>query len=434
MFEILETLALIQNRIFSFWWLWSFLLLFFLARSLWLAYAQEYYKRSVTWTMLEIKIPREVRKSPRAMEQVFTAVHAIKNNPSSVKEKWWDGEVTLWFSFEMVSFGGEIHFYLRIPAKHRNMIESALYANYTDIEISEVAEDYTSRMPDNYRELEKTGFKLFGNELALAKHDAYPIRTYIDFEDNEEERQLDPIAALLETMVKIKPQEIIWLQIVVRPVADDSWKEDCQKLIKELKEKVRTEFMTATGKITFTERSPGEMEVLKAIERCIAKPGFKTTIRYLYMAPDKIYDGNFGQRGVYAALNQYMSESLNKFRHNVKAWTRASFWYWPHLFPKRREYARKVRIYENYRKRKIPDDIFTSKILEMKAFHWGIGAQQERVVLNTEELATIYHLPTMAVLTGPLIKRVEAKKAGPPAGLPIYGEEGESGDLPGINK
>ena len=41
-----------------------------------------------------------------------------------------------------------------------------------------------------------------------------------------------------------------------------------------------------------------------------------------------------------------------------------------------------------------------------------------KYVLNTEELATIYHLPDMGV-RAPLLPRVEAKRGEPPVGLPI---------------
>lgn len=418
----------------DFWWLWLFILLIFIARQLWLTYAQEYYRRSVKWSLLELRIPRELRKSPKAMEQVFTAIHALRNNYSNFKEHWWDGEITLWFSCEIVSFGGEIHFYMWVPSKHRNMVETALYSQYSDIEVAEAGEDYISRLPPTAEELERSGYKFFGNELRLEKQDAYPIRTYVEFEAIEEERQLDPIGATLETMARIKPQEILWLQILIRPT-DESWKKSGEALVKELKEKAKSEFLSPTsGKVTFTERTPGEMDVMKAIERNVAKPGFETQIRYLYIAPPEIFDKNFGQRGLYSAMNQYASESLNRFKHNVKAWTKVSFWFWPHLFPGLRARARKERIYSYYRQRKMyadPASPFASKVQEMKAFHWGFIAQKlGKMVLNTEELATIFHPPTNIVLTGPLIKRIEAKKGGPPAGLPIYGEEGE--ELPGI--
>lgn len=428
--NILETINSIHVWIGQLWWFWLFIILFFLAKALWTSYIQEHFKRSIPWTMFELRIPREIQRSPRAMEQVFMSMHGVRNSPSNIKEAWWDGEIPMWFSCELVSFGGETHFYMRVPAKHRNMIEAAVYAHYPDVEVTEV-QDYINRLPPTIQELKKAGYELFGNELKLAKHDAYPIRTYVDFEENVEERQLDPIATLLETLAKLKPGEHVWIQILVQPT-DEKWREEGVALIEELKEKTgRTQIETPAGKFVMIERSPGELETMKAIERNIAKPGFHTVIRYLYMAPKAILDEGFGRRGVFSAFNQYASASLNKFAHNVKAWTRCSFWYWPHLFPKRRKYARQVNIYDKYRMRKIYDEPIASKVLEMKLFDWGFAAKRlGKMALTVEELATIYHPPTFAVLTGPLIKRVEAKKTGPPAGLAIYGE-GEEG-LPDI--
>jgi hypothetical protein len=45
--------------------------------------------------------------------------------------------------------------------------------------------------------------------------------------------------------------------------------------------------------------------------------------------------------------------------------------------------------------------------------------------MNVEGLATLFHPPTSVVLTAPHIRRVESRKTGPPAGLAIFGEEGE---------
>ena len=42
-------------------------------------------------------------------------------------------------------------------------------------------------------------------------------------------------------------------------------------------------------------------------------------------------------------------------------------------------------------------------------------------ILNTEELATIYHYPSNIVLTAPSIKRIESRKVSSPAQLPGQG-------------
>lgn len=433
-FDLLQIVVAIQTWVLSLWWLWLFFILVALSYSLWMAYAQDYYKRSIQWTMLEMRTPRELRKSPRAMEQVFMSIHGMRNSPGQWRDKYWDGETSRWVSCEVVSFGGEIHFYLRVPKGNKNMIQAAIYAHYPDIEIAEVSEDYIHRFPAKVEEVEALGYTFFGNELILAKSDAYPIRTFYDFEANEEEQQLDPVATLLETLNKISPAENIWVQILIRPT-DDSWKEASEKVVHELKEKVKTEYTTASGKVTFTERTPGEMEVMKAIQRNIGKPGFDTVIRYLYIAKKEVFTLNFARRGVFSSFNQYASESLNKFKHNVKAWTTSAMWDPPYVFPKQRTRDRKDRIYTNFRRRWMHEEGFTGKLLQMKFADWGFTGQRREAnyVLNVEELATIYHPPTNIVLTGPLIKRVEARKIGPPAGLPIYGE-GEGEQLPGVKK
>lgn len=424
------------------WWLWGFLLFSYLALEFWLIYIQELWRKTeIKWVVLEIRVPRELRKTPKAMEQVFMSIHGVKNNPSSWKEKWWDGEVTMWFSAEIVSFGGEIHFYMVVPDKHKNFVEAALYAQYTDIEVVET-EDYIGRLPSTMEDLKARGYDLFGNELILAKPDAYPIRSYVDFEAAEEEKTLDPISAMLETIAKIRPQETIWIQILFRPKVDDSWKVESEKLVDELIDKIRKRRggeggpSGETTAFTYPFYTTGDKEVIDAIERNIAKPGFDALIRYIYIAPKEFYNEGFARRGIYSAFNQYASEAFNKFRHNIKAWTKVGWYYYPWVFPGRRKFARQRRIYQKYRTRWIYDDPETSpleKFLGITPFNWGIGARAKKMVLNTEELATIYHLPTNVVLTGPLLKGVEARKIGPPAGLPIYGEE-EKEELPGIKK
>jgi hypothetical protein len=49
------------------------------------------------------------------------------------------------------------------------------------------------------------------------------------------------------------------------------------------------------------------------------------------------------------------------------------------------------------------------------------------IVLNSEELATIYHFP--AKITIPSVPYVEAKKAGPPPSLPVEKEEFPPGEV-----
>ena len=55
------------------------------------------------------------------------------------KGGWWkryvEGRVQEWFSLEITSFDGELHFYIRTLAQFRNLVEAAIYAQYPQAEI-----------------------------------------------------------------------------------------------------------------------------------------------------------------------------------------------------------------------------------------------------------------------------------------------------------
>lgn len=410
-----------------------FVVLLFLFHEFWLAYVQEKYRSAIKWSVIELRIPREAKRPPKAMEQVFMAIHAVKNSPDDFAEWYVDGEIPMWFSCEAVSFGGEVHFFMRVPTIRKNHIEAALYSQYPDIEIANV-EDYIDRLPPNIVKLTEAGYRLFGNELVLNNKDVYPIMTYQDFEAPVEEKELDPVGALLETLSRLKPQENIWMQILLRPLTGSyitQFHKDGENEIKDIQERTgkRKMFSPQFGEFVMIDRAPGDVEQMKVVDRKIEKPTFEVVLRYLYIAPKEIYNPSFGRRSVLMAVNQYASETYNKFKHNTKAWTLARVWYFPFIFPKRRAKARQERMYKNYRDRTMwvrGQETFMTAILRMKFFDWGFRPRRFGFMrLNTEELATIFHPPTQVVLTGPLIKREEARKMGPPAGLPIYGEGGE---------
>lgn len=410
------------------WWLWLFIASFFLIKNLWLHYRRALYKKAVRWVLLEIQIPREVRKSPKAMEQVFAQIHSLRNVPNNWVEKYFGGEVTLWFSLEIAAFGGEdIHFYIRTPARFRNIIEAHIYANYRDTEVVEVA-DYVDRLPSKTSDLYRMGLDIMGLELTLRKDDAYPIRTYMEYEALEEEKSLDPLSGLIEILSKFKKGDQLWIQILIKPSGPE-WKEAGDKLVQELKEKSISKIKIGAGEETITvSRSPGETAVIEAIEKNIAKPGFEIVLRYIYIAPRSIFNFDLAFRGVRSAFAQYSTQNLNSFRLILKTLTSAVWWVrFPFVFNKRRREARKQAILRNYRMRRMPEEMGIGTALNSQFFYWD--TKSKPFIFNTEELATIFHLPSYLILTAPFIKRVEAKRLGPPAGLEIFGEEEE---VPGL--
>ena len=373
------------------------------------------YVQKISWKLLEVKIPQEILKTPKAMEQVFAAVHATYSGGIKFWDKWRKGKVEDWTSFELVGSAGRVHFYVRVAEPFRNLVESAIYAQYPDTEIVEVSEDYISLLPSV---LPNRIYDLWGTNFILAREDAYPIRTYPYFEERVKEQRLDPIAAITEAISKLKVEEMIWLQILVRP-AGDKWVKEGEKLISKLigrkGKQERTiwgdleEFLRNLIKAPFTSPvwsdgeekewpatnigslTSGEKDVVAAVENKISKLGFEFAVRFVYL--DKI--DSFTRSNVSAVLGafrQFNTQNLNAFKPDGSVTTKADF-----PFKAQKIYYRKRRIFDAYKLRLFP-----------KKFS----------ILNIEELATIYHYPTIFV-EAPTLKRLESRRGEPPAGLPI---------------
>ncbi|MDR3581859.1 MAG: hypothetical protein P4L67_01125 [Candidatus Pacebacteria bacterium] len=425
------------------WWFWIFMIFFPLFTDTWLFWRQEMFKRDIDFVLLELRLPREVRKSPMAMEQVLAAIHSLRNVPGDPKEKWVSGEVTLTYSLELVSLGGEIHFYIRAYRKQQTLIEAAFFAYYPDVEVAEV-EDYVKDLPENVTELYESGYDLWGIELLLNKPGAYPIKSYLDFEAPEEEKQYDPISLFLEVLGKAKREETLAIQIVISPLAD-AWKKHGEKVVEELSTKktiggkapgakihmdfphilptfetVKTDAKTEGEKVL--ARTPGETDTLKAIEENLAKPGFETIIRFIYASPKELFFNPLARQGILGAFNQYSSTNMNSFVPNYETGTGTKMWVWPHIFPEKRTLLRKERMLMNFRERATPPK--TDMGMQILS-RWLNPVSSQTIMLSSRSLATLFHPPTWLVLTAPHVKRVESKKAGPPAGLPIYGGEEE---------
>ena len=423
------------------------LLVFFpLFLSTWMFYINEYFKTHIKWVLLEIKVPREIDKSPRAMEQVLSTIHSLRNIPTDVEEKYWIGEVTRWTSLEIVSIGGEIHFYIRLYYKQRSLFEAAFFSFYKDVELVEV-DDYVDTFPQTVQEMYKEGYDLWGGELFLAKASAYPIKSYVDFEAIEEEKQFDPISSFLEVLAKVKPEERVAIQFLIAPAAAE-WKKEYNVLIEKLKhQKKEGTTKTAQSLLNFPggplpalgtkmgekgdegfkelartfSRSPGETNVLRAVENNLSKRAFKTIIRFVYFSPKSLFYDSFARRGIAGAFNQYADLDLNYFLINYRVATRTKLWNRPFFFPKTRNEIKKQRLLRNFYRRDLPPETVMGKVLTSSLWQWNIHTRSFQ--LSTESVATLFHPPTRLVLTAPHMVRVESRKTGPPAGLAIFGDE-----------
>ena len=391
-----------------------------IAWRMWIRYKQALFLDKLKFVLLDIKVPKDVSKSPLAMEIVLNALFMTFGEST-----WYDtivlGKIRPDFSLEIASIEGDIHFFIRCAPVLRKTIEYQIYSQYPTAEVYE-APDYTLSVP--YAK-ENSTWSLFGIEHKLAKPDPYPIKTYIDYaldEDKFEEKKVDPLTATLEYFGSIGRGEQLWLQIMVRAnkgkkdpttLWKRDWKDESQELVKEIMEKAKErsgpppDVEGETQDFRFSMLTGGERNTIEAIERNVSKLGFDCGIRILYLARNDAYDSS-NISGLFGALRQYTTNDLNGFsriRHTDidYPWQKyIDFDSDPISLKGDRIGRMKWRIFDAYRRRS-----------------WFFPPYERKpFVLNTEELATIYHFPGRVSET-PTFSRIESKKSEPPSNLPV---------------
>ncbi len=403
---------------------WSFIKLtlpFWLIFPLWAMFTeilravrQEEYKRSLKWALLELKMPREVQNNPKSMEQILLAVSTLRNSPGKWKAKYLKGEVTQWFSLEMVSSGGETRFFLRVPESHRDFLEATIFSYYPEIEVAN-AKDYAEDLPKDAHELESRGQNLWGTEFILDKPEAYPIKTYPKFEDGGE-GHMDPISSLLEVLGKVRPGETVFIHTLIAP-AGDSLKKAGEAELKKLR---APETAEVGGLKVAVPHPPGRAEQLAAVEQNLSKTSFQTLIRVGYIGPKDGFADGYVRGAVIGAFNQYGALNLNSFKANgaVDVLKGAKG-----AFKAKKIVYRKHWFLHLLKNRLPPPETFWGEIITSYRYHRNKSSK--RFLMGVEAVATIFHPPTSVVLTAPHLKRVESRKSGLPAGLQIFGGESE---------
>lgn len=409
---ILDSLETVLLLLLGYWWIYLPILLGSSLVGAYESYTRLQFIKSIKWTLLELKVPQDPGKSPKATEQIFAALHGILPPPILWRNKFFKGQIANWISLEIVGIGGEIHFFIRTPEQYKKLVQSQIYAQYPDSEITEMSDDYVDSLPAS---MPDDVYDLFGAEMILSKEDFYPIRTYPEFEEKsggpDSVKRIDPLASLAEVMSSLDAGEFLGLQLILRPTGD-GWVKKGQAEMDKLQGKKPKAGSSLMSDLIFeidklipghveikkedkkpeqSQLTSGKQEALKAAEKKMGKIGYECGIRFMYSGPRESFH-RAHISGVVGAFKQFALQTINSFKLNGPTITAGK---WP--FKAQKEYKSKRFFFSKYKNRSLP----------MKGF-----------VLNTEELATVYHLPDIGVKS-PLLPRVEAKKGEPPVGLPI---------------
>ncbi len=388
----------------------------------WVRYVQLAQFLGLKYTILELRLPKDTFKSPLAMETVLHAIH--NTSDGSHYAQFWKGETRPWYSLEIISIEGNVKFLIWTEDRRKSNLKAALYSQYPGIEIYEIP-DYAQDF-----QWDPKVWKIWAAEFSFTQEghsNAYPIKTYVDYgldKDPKEEFKVDPLVHMLEWLGSLRPNEQAWFQFVVRAhkkeqrkaghfwKQTDVWKDEATALVNKIlmrdpvtkvsgsleKQKIAGIFEEISKKPTI---SRGEQEIAEAVERKLQKLPFDVCVRGVYIAKKDIFDTPFGIGGVISSMKQFNTEHMNGFRPNGDKWIAKFDHPWQDYKDIRRNYLSK-RFMMAYRRR--------------SAFYPPYKTVS--LILNTEELATIYHLPG-AVAGTPTLQRVPSKKSEAPTNLPV---------------
>jgi len=259
------------------------------------------------------------------------------------------------FSFEIVSLNQTIHFCIVVPRSYKTFIESQITSQYPHIHISET--------PDYLPTIIKNPYLAIGN-LQLAHPYYYPIKTFEEF------KELDPLSSILGTISKFTKDESGLIQIVIEP-PHFNWQSNIERMV-------------IRGMPDPTPRAPERTKQFphaRMIEEKANQSGYRTYIRLLIGSKTKqtALPSLFNLAGAYGAFAQGEGNRLILKRPRF--------------------------IFKN---------IALKKIIKREKYHFP-----RNQILNTKELATIWHPPTKLLAGIRNISWGRSLVGEPPQNLPI---------------
>ncbi len=366
------------------------LVLFFLYRKSSLSKKQ--IERSLKMVLLQIRVPRDMgsknnqgqgRDDREAAKEVISFMETFYSNLSviykkGIKNNLFHGQRHI--ALEIVARDKEIFFYIAAPVVLLDVVEKSLSSQYPEVVIEEV-EEYNIFNP----EWKNQG--IFGGEFFLAKPYHFPLKTY-------KKMDAEPLESVLNTLSKLGEKEGAAIQILLRPIDPSVMKKSKQHVKSQIQGKKKNNwglagefFDAAMVKEASKEASSEpvrltamEEEVNKAIEEKAGKAVFETKIRVIVSASDR-HRSEMIVSEIEGSFTQFSDQNLNRFK---------------------------------FRKAKKPDKLTTDFIFRF--FDTNFFRSSVNNILNTEELASIFHLPNYLV-SSPGIVWLSSKRAEAPVRL-----------------
>lgn len=342
--------------------------------------------KTLLLTLPKFRREEESERGPQK-EQVQEAISAAEAIFASIGGLKAERGLGVWFlgrndelAFEIVVEHKLIKFYVTIPVHMQTFVEQQISAAYPDAFLEEV-EDYNIFTP--------TG-TILGSYLTFSRPHAFPIKTYRKLDQ-------DPLNSITNVLSKVPEGDAAAFQFVVRS-SYAKWRSYGVDLATRMQQGVSLDDALKgkkKGQKTMMEQlgfgsgnkekepepdyrlSPQEEEVVKGLQEKSSKAGLDVTIRLVTSSQNP------------AAAESILQNMLNAFsQYNVYE-------------------------YGNSFVKQIP----RSKKNLIRKFIYRTIEEKYRVVMNSEELASLWHMPLPWTET-PNIKWLGARKAAAPASIP----------------
>jgi len=321
---------------------------------------------------------QQIQEDISITETFFGAIGGLKAQKGF--SAWLHGRTDT-FSLELVTHEKVITFYITVPRVHKDFLEQQLLAQYSDAVIEEV-EDFNMFSP--------TG-TIVGGYLQFKRENALPIKTYKEMDG-------DPMNAITNAMSKIPEGDGVAIQFVIRS-APAAWRKMGLRIVKNMQKGMDYKQALKGGDGFFKgwfqskedadkeaqkrrerKMSQAEEKMVQGMENKVSKAGLEVNIRIVVSAAQP------------ASAEADLNEILQAFsQYNIYE-------------------------YGNAFKKAIP----SKKKKLVHDFIYRAFDEKYRMVMNTEELSSIWHLPLVSTET-PNIRWLLARIAPPPPTIPAEG-------------
>jgi len=261
-------------------------------------------------------------------------------------------------SFELIARREDIRFFVSVPRHFVDLVEKQIHGAYPGADIKEIEETPI--------------FSEKGKVACAALHlkyaDYFPIRVYRDL-------PTDALSSITSVLAKMSENEGAAIQIIIQPTGD-TWRRLGRSYITKIKKDEAN-----PDKANFRVNQ----KTLESIELKTLKPGFNTAIRIVASSTTK-ESAEMHLKNILASFEQFASDT-NHFTET--------------------KFLNKQLFMIDFIYRYFP--IFSPPFY------------RQRFILNSDELATIFHFPNKTIET-PHIFWLNAKRAPAPMQIPEKGQ------------